>query len=138
VFDSGHLAADERFVVERRGHDRHPLRPCQKMQRQRLGPIAGTKCPELPGEPVAKQAEYFGRAALRDVIELSQFGRQGSDRAAEGHDLRPVGDQHMDEGQDALARALALGLPAIEIARVRSMRRTITASSMASLVLKWW
>lgn len=67
------------------------------MQRQRLGAVACAKGAKLTAEPVAKQAEDVRRAALRRVIQLGEFRAKRSNRATEGHDLGPIGDQNMDE-----------------------------------------
>ncbi|MPL84736.1 hypothetical protein SDC9_30701 [bioreactor metagenome] len=122
--DVGDFAANEGFVAEGGGQNRHPLRPDQKMHRLRLCPGPQAEGAELAGEPVAEQDEDLCGAGLRGVVELGEFGTQRSDRAAEGHDLRAIGDQHADETQDALSRAAAGGLPAVEhLARSRHPAR---------------
>jgi hypothetical protein len=56
--------------------------PCdqgQKMQRQHLCPINGTKRTHLFGEPITEEAEDFGRAALRGVVQFGEFRAKRSD-----------------------------------------------------------
>lgn len=112
--NSSDFTSDEGLIPERRGDDRHTLRPDQKMHRVRLCLPDCPKGLKLARQPATEQAKDFRGTVLRGVVELGQFRAQRSDRATEGHDLGAIGDQQTDERQDTVARRRPLGLPIVE------------------------